>query len=404
MMDESEDTGGSAIVGYPNLILFTIAIGTMTMMTGLFVLSPFLPVLIEDLSISPSRAGLALTVMWAFYALSQYPGGSLSDQLSNKTVIVTSTIILMVGFSMLTVTMNYAQFLSGVIVIGIGAGLYVPTSLAQLSDLFVARRGQAFGLNTASLNLGGALSAWLAISTLTFLSWRVAFVPILVLLLVVTVCMHVWNREPYVVATVSFSLRETISEVRQSASLVRLAVIASIFSFVYQGTVSFLPTMLQAEKGVSSTTAGYLFAVFFLFGIVVNPLAGRIGDWVGHVRTALATSLVAMLGVLITVIASGLAAISVGVSILAVGLLPFWTVMNTQLITYSSDRSQGGVFGLIRSGYLMIGSFGPVVVGVIAEATNYLVAFEVYVVSLLAVILLLSVQIYQVPDRRSVAD
>jgi fucose permease len=57
-----------------------------------------LPTLIESLSIGGSEAGLLLSVMWATYALSQYPDGRLADQLTRKTVIVVGLSIATLGF------------------------------------------------------------------------------------------------------------------------------------------------------------------------------------------------------------------------------------------------------------------------------------------------------------------
>lgn len=400
----TEDGNDNAIVGYPTLILFTVASGTMVTMTGMFVLSPLLPVLIDRLAISPSQAGLALTIMWACYAISQYPGGTFSDQLSNKTILITSLFTLILGFVLLILSGDYIRFLGAVVVIGIGAGLYVPTSLSQLSDLFVSKRGQAFGLNTASLNLGGALSAGLAIIALSISAWQIALIPIVVLLFIVAICMHLWNRESYVIDSVSFSFMQTICHVRRRPDLVRLTIIASMFSFIYQGTVSFLPTLLQVEKGFSSSMSGSMFAGFFLFGMLVNPLAGRIGDQVGYIRTATGVTLTATLGVVIMILAPSLIAASIGIAILAAGLLPFWTVMNTHIITHSPDSSQGGVFGMVRSIYLTIGSFGPIVIGSIAEVANYLVAFKTYVFCLLVVATLLYALPQQETDSRSGSD
>jgi predicted MFS family arabinose efflux permease len=65
---------------------------------GWQVLSPLLPRIIDDLHITSTQAGFAITLMWGLYALSQYPSGRLSDHLSRKTLLASGLVLLSIGF------------------------------------------------------------------------------------------------------------------------------------------------------------------------------------------------------------------------------------------------------------------------------------------------------------------
>jgi hypothetical protein len=61
------------------------------------ILPPLLPTIIADLSITRFRAGVALSLAAKGFAVSEFPSGRLSDQLTRKTVLFASLAILTVG-------------------------------------------------------------------------------------------------------------------------------------------------------------------------------------------------------------------------------------------------------------------------------------------------------------------
>lgn len=65
---------------------------------GKHALSPLLPEIISSLSITPFQAGTALTITSQVFATVQYPSGPLSDDLTRKTVLVTSLSVVFPDF------------------------------------------------------------------------------------------------------------------------------------------------------------------------------------------------------------------------------------------------------------------------------------------------------------------
>ena len=171
--------------GYAGRISLLLAFGWLMIMSGRSLLPALLPLISIDLSLTPDKAGFALTVVWLFYSLAQYPGGTFSDQLSRKTVLVVSLSMMVLGLLLLTQTKSYFQFIAAGALLGIGAGGYFCPTRALLSDFYSKKRGQAFGIQVASGRTGSAIAALfggVALGGLAILGgpfWREAFFPVI---------------------------------------------------------------------------------------------------------------------------------------------------------------------------------------------------------------------------------
>jgi MFS family permease len=361
--------------GYTGRLLLLLSAGTMISMAGRTVLSPLLPDLIESVGISSGQAGFMLTVIWAFTALTQFPGGQISDVLTRKTVIVVSLGCLVAGFGVLMSAPGYPFLLLGAVVTGFGAGLFPPTAYALIADLFEDRRGQAVGVYLGSFNFGGVFASILSVVALALGTWRLAFPPVLAVLLAIAVLMHYWNREPYLLSRVDLEFADTARGIAGPGKL-RLVVLAmGAFMIVWQGTVNFLPTLLQVEKGWSNAAASQAFAGIFVISMVGNPLAGRVGDRFGYPGVASIAAALVTVGLGVIATAANDAVVLAGIAVFAVGISAFMPVINTYLLHAVPPDSTGGYVGGVRTTFLLIGSVGSTYVGILAEYTSYTVSF-----------------------------
>lgn len=385
-------TDGERLVGgQSGRMLLVASIGWLAIQTGRLSLSPLLPSIQADLGISATQAGVALTVLWGLYALLQYPSGRLSDKLSRKTLLVAGLGLLSLGFLSLGSAPNYPVFLLGAAVTGVGAGLYPTAARALLADLFVARRGRAFGLHTASGDVGGVAAAGLASVVVAVAVWRAAFLPVVAVLLVAAVALHVWSQESYVLERAPLALRATVGRLLGQSRFRRLLVVYVMFAFTWQAAVGFLPTFFQVGKGFPPWVANIGFAVLFGVGAVVKPLAGGLGDEVPReLLTPASLGLAALALGLIVVAGDPLVAVG-GVVLFAVGLMSFPPVMQAHLMDAFPNDSAGGDLGALRSAYIGVGSLGTTYVGAVADVAGYATAFTGLVGCLcLAVVLLVA--------------
>lgn len=371
------------LTGYSGRIFLTVSLGWLFIQMGRQLLPPLLPIIIEDLSITSTQAGVALSVLWAVYAVCQYPSGRLSDQFSRKTLLVAGLGCLVVGFLLIWGTLTYPMFLVGVSVVGLGAGLYPTAARAFISDLYVARRGQAFGIHTASGDLGNAAAAGLAVVAVGVATWQTSFLPVVLLLGGVLVAVHVWSDEPYLFGSVDLEVRATGRRLFSSGRVRWLLVAYALFAFTWQSTTSFLPTLLQSAKGFSVGLASGGFATLFLVGTAVKPLAGTLGDRFGRPVVAVGALSLGLLGLGSLLVAEATLAIFVSVGVFAAGLMAFPPAMQAFLMDLFPDESMGGDLGAMRTFYIGFGSLGSTYVGYVAALESYTLAFVGLVVCLL---------------------
>lgn len=365
----------SVLRGYTGRMLLVLTVGAVSVQVGKHVLSPLLPAIIADLAITPVEAGLALSVNNFATALGQYPSGRLSDRLSRKTVLLASLLVTFVGVAVLANAVTYGLFVLGAVTIGAGWGLYPTAARALLSELFVRRRGQAFGLHMVSSDISGVAAAGLAVALLAVATWQAAFLPILVVIGLLAALLQWWSRESVVLRRVDLGVRDTVARIGGHPNLRRLLVAYSLYLFVIQGVLGFLPTFLQATHDVSTAVASAAFALLFVVGLGAKPLAGNLSDTLPRPFVAASSLLVAAVGMGLLVATPSLPVVFLGVVVFAVGYKAFGPVMQAHLMDSFPDASMGGDLGAIRTVYLLFGSLGPVYVGAVASRVSYHAAF-----------------------------
>ena len=362
------------LTGYTGRLLIAVSVGWALIQTGRLVVSPLLPAISADLGISSTQAGFAITTIWGIYALLQYPSGRLSDQLSRTTLLVGGLLLVSAGFLALGGAPTYLTFLAGAVVVGLGAGLYPTPARGLVSDLFVERRGQAFGLHTASGDVGGILAAGLGTVVLAVAVWRGAFLPVVVVLLAVALSLHLWSREGYELERVDLAVVATGKRLFAVPQLRWLLLAYALYAFTWQSAVGFLPTYLLS-KGLPPAIANAGFAALFVVGAVVKPLAGGLGDKVPRGLLAPGVLALAAAALAVVVTASTTVLVLAGVAVFSGGLMAYPPVMQAHLMDSFPSDSMGGDLGAMRSFYIGIGSLGSTYVGAMGQYLSYDLAF-----------------------------
>ncbi|WP_251328120.1 MFS transporter [Haloplanus pelagicus] len=384
MADQHE----TVFTGYTGRMSLILSFGWLVALLGRGVLSPLLPEIIDSLAISSFQAGLVLSVMMALHSLIQYPAGAFSDHLSRTTVLSVSLGVLTLGFGLFALSNTYWTFFLGGAFVGLGTGLYYTPQRSMLSDLFVERRGRAFGVNFAAGAFGSALSAGLAVVVLGTWAWQRSFLPLVVLSFVVLLLLHTVSRESYVLGWVKPDVGGTAGRILRSREIRGLILAYALFSFTWQGVVGFLPTYLQATKSLSPTVASAGFALLFVVAMVVMPVAGNLSDSFPRPTVAIVALGCAVLGLAALLAVSAVPLVLVTIVVFSVGVRAYPPVMQAHLMDLVPDENTGGDFGAIKTVYTLIGSVGPLYVGYVSDVASYTIAFAGLGVSLLASIVI----------------
>lgn len=363
--------------GYSGRILFLVASCSVLSSMGWLAIPPLLPTITDDLAISGTQAGIALTLLAALSALGRFPGGRLADQLSRKTLLAFSLLAWLGGFAILSVATNYPLFLLGVVSVGLGLGAFTPTAFAQLADVFEFKQGLAFGINNAAFNLGGILASGMAVAVLAIGMWRLAFVPVAILIAGMILLLHVWSRESYVIKPVDMEISATATRLFLEPRIRTLLIVAALFSFAWNGSIAFLPTYLEVDHNFSSTLASAAFASVFITGVIATPLSGAIGDRFGSLLAVLMALMFAVAGIALILLVGNTAVVFLGVVVFAIGITGFWPVMTSFMMASFPRGSKGGDYGAIGTVYMGAGSLGPTMAGTVGDRLSYTIAYGI---------------------------
>ncbi|MFB6156729.1 MAG: MFS transporter [Haloferacaceae archaeon] len=346
-----------------------------------------LPYVRADLGLDNATAGLLVTALWGSYAITQFPAGLLTDRVGERRILVVSTLLGGLATLALGATAGLGGAVLGVVLFGLGTGLFATPRVMVISHLYPDRATTALGVVFAAGNVGNAVLPALVGVTAGILGWRAGFLAAAPLFLVAAVGVRLAlpGTSPGPAADASSAddpdgsgddaatgapdIVAAAAELRRRP--VRFATAALIlFAFGYQGLVGFLPTYLVDAKGVAPEVASLLFGVFFASGLIAQLAAGTLADAYGRRRLLVATLAVTVVGIVALTLAGGVAAIAGVVALLGVQL-GFWPVVNAYAYDALSGGSRGGGYGFIRTVYLVLGATGPLVVGSLFDANRY---------------------------------
>lgn len=358
-------------------LLSTAIAAFFATMVARIVISPLLPDVIDAFDATRGALGLALSGMWAGYAVMQFVGGVLGARYGERPVIVAAIGLTGVASLGLSRAGSYPAFALMALFLGASTGLYFSAGTTLLTRRF-ENTGGVLGLHSTGAPLAGLVGPVVAVAVAARWGWRSALLlgavvatPVFVLL--------VRQVGPTPPTAGDRPLREQVQPRRLATILARPSIaytvlLAVLVYFVWQTLYSFFPTFLVEHWGLSQRTASVLFGGVFAGTVVTLPVVGRLSDAVGRD---------ALLAGAFTALAAGLTALVVGerfpVAVAGCGLLAlgmgFPGALNSRFMDHLSADERGRGFGLVRSINLLLGSAGSAVTGSVADAVGWSVAF-----------------------------
>jgi len=351
--------------------LLAIAVGWLLLSGFRVVLPALLPQIKADFAVDNASAGFALTVLWLVYAGLQFPSGVVADRTGERTLLIVGTLLAALSFGLFAVAPLFSLFLLACGLFGLGSGLFGTPRDMLLSRTYPTADSSAYAVTFAAGSLGAAALPYVATAIANRWGWRLAVVWLLPPLLVVGVAL--WRVVAPRKGDLDGAALRPRTTVRRTARAVtdRSVLAASgvmiLSIFTYQALLSFLPTYLVDIKGLQQGTAAALFGLLFVFGAVVQSVAGHVADVHGERRTVLALIAVAAGTLLALPFAEGALALSLVVPLLGVriGIGPLASAFIVRELPASV---QGSGWGLLRAVFFGIGATGSSFIGVLADA------------------------------------
>lgn len=255
------------------------------------------PSIQSELSLSALEMGWVFTSFYVAYAIFEIPAAWIGDRWGQR-----QTLIRIVGgwslFTMLTsAARGYLSLLAIRFLFGAAESGAFPTLSRALSRWFPSHeRGFANGVMWTGARLGGAVSPALAVLAMVWVGWRGAFLLFGVLGLAWVAFCALWYRDdpadhPAVSVSevamirVGAALPPSPSEPVPWRSLLLhrdLLILCGTYlasGFGFQFFVTWLPTYLNKEHGLTLARSGFYAALPLLAGALGCALGGLLSDW-----------------------------------------------------------------------------------------------------------------------------
>ena len=273
----------------------------------------------QDLNFPPWLTGVLLAIQFPLLYFLPVASGAMAEKFGFKKLLVASFAFLIAGYAVLAFAVDFATGLLGIVLYGIGAGLFKPMPAATVSDTTSSEdRNFGFAIYYWLINLGAFLAPLGMVWAFggSFRGYFLVSAALSVLNLLI--CLAIWKdiRKPDPSISVGKSLTR-IAEIVKYPSFAALILIYSGFWFMYAITTSYMQIYAVDQGILSPSQIGLLVPANALAILLVGPIISKL------------TGKLPSLGLMIagiTIFCSGF---------LLIGFVPFLWALFAGILVYS---------------------------------------------------------------------
>ncbi len=252
----------------------------------------------SDLHLSPTQMGALLSAFAWTYALFQLPAGILTDRLGPHLMLSVGMVLWSLAQLVSGAVQSFGQFVAARAALGFGESPMFTAGARSCVDWFPVRdRGLPLGLFNAASSLGPAVAPPLLTALMLAFGWRVMFMAMGVIGLLVALAWALVYRPPDTasvpdedMAAIRAGNLETVDAAgpalwgRLFTVPTTWALVGGLFGIVYVTwlIVAWLPDYLESVRHVSVARTGLLAAIPQFAGFVGGCLGGFISDALAH--------------------------------------------------------------------------------------------------------------------------
>lgn len=373
-------------LGYRHRVLVLAVVSNFSQFGARLALSPLIPYILLEYDLTKSSVGVLLAAMWIVFAFLQYPSGILADRFGERLIILIALAATAGCSLILAVAPNAGVFAAVVVLLGAGAGLYFSVGSSLITRLF-DERGTALSIHTTGASIGGIFVPVIVTAIATRFDWQLSFFFTAGIAGVTFILFLVIVRPTTPVSpglTISdqfqFSRIRRLLDNRVVASTTLLAIVGM---YVFQAVSSFLPTFLQEFHNLDAGLASVLFGLVFGLSTVSLPIQGRLSDRISRELVLTAAFLSTAVGFFLLLMTDWVGGLYLGILIVGSGMGWAGVIQSRIMDGFAADE-RGTGFGLVRTVFILIGSGGSAITGILADMVGWQAAYGV--VALLLVV------------------
>ncbi len=360
-------------------------------------LSPLLPFIRNDFSLSYTQMGGLLSAYNISYGLSQLPAGWMADRLGARIVLTAGVAGVAFAGLLVGLSPNYIALALFLVILGMMGGGYHPAASPLVSASVEAKnRGKALGIH----QLGGTgsffLAPLIAAGIASALGWRGAFLAISIPAIAFGIMFYILlGRRGYASVVPKKATDASTAKLSEPVDLRRLSafIAMGIASMVLiYSSLLFVPLYAVDVLGASEGAGAAMLSIAFFGGLWGGLLGGFLSDRFGRIPVIIAVGLVAGPSIYLLNLVSMGFSLYVVLLLMGTAMHVGMPVVESYIISHVSPRRRSTVLGI----YYMGSRGGPAItllLGYLIDTYQFYitlsgVALTMFVVALVSTALL----------------
>lgn len=267
-------------------ILFLTSIFFLNFLSRI-ILAPLLPTIEENLGISHGEAGSLFLLISFGYFGALLASGFVSSRILHRRTIAVSALSLGIALNLTAFSHGLLGMRTGLILLGMAAGLYLPSGIASITHLVDARNwGKALAIHEVAPNLAFVAAPLVAEFLLGWISWRGILVVLGSLTIAASMVFSRFGRGgDFPGSAPGFSACKTLFRL-PAFWIMTVLFMLGISSTL--GLYTMLPLFLVTEHGMDRSLANELIGLSRVLSIAMALVAGVVNDRLGPKFTLMA--------------------------------------------------------------------------------------------------------------------
>ena len=301
--DETQNENASSLRSQLGPLLFLTAIFFLNFISRI-IFAPLMPSIEKDLGISHGEAGSLFLLISFGYFITLLGSGFISSRLKHRRTIIHSATVVGVALLIVSQINNLWGIRLGLLLLGMAAGIYMPSGIATLTSLINFRHwGKAIAIHELAPNMSFVAAPLLTEALLLWFSWRGVLVFLGVTSILAGLAFARFGKGgEFPGKTPSFrSSKMLFSE----PAFWIMIILFSLGITGSLGIFAMLPLYLVTEYGMDRSWANTLIGLSRIPAVGMAFLAGWASDLLGPRRTLMAIFLLSGLTTVLLGVTSG---------------------------------------------------------------------------------------------------